>query len=335
MKHERLKVLLTADIEFDVNGSLTFPLSHSPAGAESVFRLSEGGAEHGLAPLLAPLRQYDLPATFFIETLQCHHFGLEPMGRVIERLVEHSKIDLQLHVHPCWRYFRDSNWRDSVQKIRRNDSMAGRGAECGEILSEAQAFFGQLTGSKPLALRTGSLSIDHAVYEAQAKLGIPLASSIGIALAPSPAPDLHAYSGLVRVDGVVEIPVTSFDALGLRGTQKKLLTVTGNALSQIVRVLEWHWRHASGPVVVLTHPSEMAPTYELKTPPEFTPAPLIQKRWGRLCQYLSENEDKFEVTSMQQSWGQFKTMPELRHSPYNGGPLPMLSQLLSRIGMTA
>ena len=332
MKTQRLQVCLTADIEFDVNGALTFPDLHRPCGSDAVFRPIAGKSE-GLEPLLQPLQEFRLPATMFVESLQCHHFGLDHMARVVERLRAVPAIDLQLHIHPCWAYFKDPAWQEAVKRVKVDDGMAGRKQAARALIEEAKAFFEQLTGMQPLAMRTGGLSVDADVYRAQAAVGIPLASSIGRAIAPSPDPELRAYNGLLHCAGVVEVPVTSFKALGPRGSYDKLLTLTGNSLFQIKRLLRWHHLRQQGPVVVLTHASEMASTPHLKTPCVFSKEPGAQRRWHALCEYLARNEETFEVLSFAQAWPRWRTQPAAKQAPYNGGLLTPFSQAFSRLGL--
>lgn len=329
-----VQVCLTADIEFVINGALTQPERHRPSGEGSVYRLCSGH-EEGLPPLLEPLRRFGLPATFFVESLQCIYFGLDPMRRVVERLRQVSEMDLQLHVHPCWLNFSEADWPTRVKTHGTHDSMAGRGAELDGIIAQAQDFFYKLTGQQALALRTGNLSVDLDVYAAQAKNGIPLASSVGTALAPSPDAVLRQYGGLLRHEGVVEIPVTSFKALGPRGPMDKLLTLAGNSLWQIRNLLDWAYENQAGPIVVLTHASEMADSPGLVSPPVFAALRRNQRRWERLCEHLSRNPDRFNVCSFAQAWPQWQQRPAQAMNAYDAGFAAPVSQVLAKMGVIA
>lgn len=325
-----LEVCLTADIEFVINGALSAPEQHRPSGAESVFRVVDG-REQGLAALLAPLVEFGLPATMFVETLQCIHFGQDPMRRVVERIMATPRMDLQLHVHPCWLNFRSADWAAQVKRKKTNDLMAGRGvANVTPILEEAMSLFQELVGRKPLALRTGSLSVDMDVYAAQARLGVPLASSVGVAVQRPAEPELHLFSGLARRHGVVEVPVTTFK--NWRG-RPKLLTLAGNSFHQIQTVLELCRGQGSGPLVILTHASEMADSPGLVTPPRFRSLPNNQRRWRNLCRYLATNQDRYAVRSFSQAWASWQAAPEKTFDPVRTGFRGAATELLRHVGL--
>ena len=333
MKHP-VQVCLTADIEFEINGSLAYPDVHRPCGAESVFRMQHD-REEGLLPLVEPLQRFGLPATFFIETMQSIHFDFAPMQSVAERLRQIPGMDMQLHLHPCWLNFRGTDWPAGIKQLRTNDMMAGRGDKALAIIEEARDRFREITGQTPLALRTGNLSVDMNVYEAQAKAGIPLASNIGLAMAPSPDVALRQYGGLFCLHGVVEVPVTSFREAGLRGRRNKLLTLTGNSLWQLRRVLQWAYDNQQGPVVILTHVSEMAASPGLVTPPVFTARRNNQRRWALLCEYLSQSSHQYQVCSFMQGWDGWKQATEHRMPAMDAGLAGPASKVLARLGLAA
>lgn len=298
-----------------------------------MFRVCHG-REEGLEPLLEPLKRFGLPATMFVETLQCIYFDVAPMQRVVERIRSVPRMDVQLHVHPCWLNFRHDDWARRLDTEKTHDSMAGRGAELKAIVAEACHYFVRVGGSMPLAMRTGNLSVDLNVYAAQAGVGIPLASSVGLAMQPSTDEELRHYGGLFRHHGVVEVPVTSFRAVGIRGGQDKLLTVAGNSLWQLRALLNWAYERQQGPVVILTHASEMADSPGLITPPVFEPLRRNQRRWASLCEYLAVNEERFDVCSFAEAWPRWQDSAQKSMSPYQAGLSAPMSQALAKFGLT-
>lgn len=329
MMSNKVEVCLTADIEFKINGAFAYPDRNQPVGADSVFRPANGVSE-GLAALLAPLRDYGLPSTMFVETLQRIHFGPGPMREVVSRIEAVPGADIQLHVHPCWLNFRHADWRSRVKQGATHDQMAGRGVDAAAILQEAVDNFVEIVGRRPLALRTGNLSVDMDVYAAQMKLGIPLASSVGFALEPSPDPELHLHGGLARRCGVVEVPVTSFKTWSRR---EKLLTLEGNSFRQLLWVLDRCHAQQSGPVVILTHASEMAASIGDGMPPRYKALPANQKRWRSLCQYLANNADRFVVRSFSEAWEDWQRSCERPVAAMQASLGAELSHWLSWVGM--
>lgn len=332
MPSQPLPVCLTADIEFEIRGALTYPDRCSPAGFESVQR-ENGGRSQGLASLLAPLSEFGLPATFFVEAMQVAHFGTEPMARVVKELKQYPLIDLQLHAHPCWEYLRAPDWRQTVGQVTKNDSMSGRGmAGAARILSLARDYFRQLTGQYPVAFRAGSLRIDGDLLRAQATVGLPLSSSGGKAYFGPEDPALSLWSGVARLDSVTELPVTSYK-VGVPGKNlAKILTVTGTPLSTMIRILEHAAKHNQGPVVFLTHASEMAEdAASIFEPPHYLPLRANQERWRELCRYLHENEARFRVLPFGPSIAFWQSLAPVSRNPYRGGMRDLSAIVLSRL----
>lgn len=320
MPSHPLIVCLTADIEFEIRGALTYPDRCSPVGFESVVR-DINGKSQGLAPLVDPLAELGLPATFFIETMQVAHFGTSPMAQVIKELSRHPLIDLQLHAHPCWEYMEDPNWRQIVQKIIKNDSMAGRGVDsAARILSRASDFFHQLTNRTPTVFRSGGLQVDQDLLLAQEKIGIHLSSSVGKAYFNPQAPNLSLWSGIARQNSVTEIPVTSYK-VGIPGhSVGKILTVTGTPFSTMIRILEHSFQSETGPLVFLTHASEMAvDAGGIFESARYVPIHSNQERWTRLCRYLHENRDRFLVLPFGSAANFWANQSPVSHPPYRGG----------------
>ncbi|MBL0355174.1 MAG: hypothetical protein WBB96_11890 [Candidatus Dechloromonas phosphoritropha] len=327
---------MTADIEFDIRGALTYPDRCSPAGFESVQR-KVGGRSQGLAPLLRPLSEFGLPATFFVEAMQVAHFGTEPMASVVNELKQYPLFDLQLHAHPCWEYLLAPDWRQTVGQVVKNDSLAGRGVGgATRILSLAADYFRHLTGQSPVAFRPGNLRIDGDLLRAQAAVGLPLSSSGGKAYFVPEDPSLSLWSGVARQDSVTEIPVTSYQVGVPWKNLAKLLTVTGTPLSTMIRILEHAAKHNQGPVVFLTHASEMAKdAASIFEPPRYVPLRTNQERWRELCCYLHENAARFRVLPFGPSVAFWQSLAPVSRNPYRGRVRDLsviaLSRLIKRV----
>lgn len=317
--HKPITVCLTADIEFEIRGALSYPDRCSPAGAESVFREVRGHSQ-GLGALLSPLIEFDLPATFFVETMQVAYFGLSPMQRVLRSVDNHELIDVQLHTHPCWDYLSNSNWRQTVTHIAKNDSMAGRGVQgATAVLAKSIDYFLQLTTKKPVAFRAGSLRVDADLFQALADVGLLLSSSVGKGYFEPSDPVLSLWSGVARMPPVTEIPVTSYQ-IGIAGKfLPKILTITGTPLSNIIRIIEYAARNGRGPIVLLTHASEMASDIStIFEPPSYAPNLANQLRWRELCRYLHDNRERFTVLTLGTSDEHWMRQPAVSHPPYRG-----------------
>ena len=115
---ERLRVVLSADIEFDINGALTYPRTQTPRGVESVFRECVGG-DQGLGFLVDTLDRHGLVGSFFVETLAARHFGVESIRHLVDRIGQNGQThEIELHVHPEWQHLGQDDWRDSLHTAR-------------------------------------------------------------------------------------------------------------------------------------------------------------------------------------------------------------------------
>ena len=152
----------------------------------------------------------------------------------------------------------------------------------------------------PSAVRAGSLMAGRSIYRAMAELDLPLASNVGFAIYPPEDASLHLYGGRHYVDGVMEVPVTSFVDWGRgRLTHWKLLTVTGVAAPETKALLRSAHCSGTSPVVLLTHASEY---FERVGGNGDTPRlnPLTRNRLLALCSYLKEHRDRFSVTTFRE-----------------------------------
>jgi len=311
-------VCITADIEFEIRGALGRPATCAPVGEDSMLRTVQGGCG-GLEALVRPLVQHSLPATFFVEVMQSLYFGLGPMQRVLERAAASQLIDFQMHLHPCWRYLAEDNWRQTVAAVKdKHDSMAGLGVHgAKEFLSQGIDLFKKLTGKSPVAFRSGSLKVDLDLMRAQAEVGIRLSSCVGHAYSPAADPGLALWSGIERFGAVTEVPVTSYLFTLGRWARPKLLTVTGTTLFTIRRILQDAWERQAGPVVLLTHASEMAVDVEdISSPPRYAAHRENQERWRGLCAYLDANRDRYQVMPLGAAVDYWESRPAVSHFPY-------------------
>jgi hypothetical protein len=265
--------------------------------------------------------------------MQTGHFGLESMAEIVEILRKCPHIDLQLHAHPCWEYLFQPDWRETVNLIAKNDSMAGRGVNSSaRILALAANYFRQLIGCPPKAFRAGSLRVDRDLLLAQAEVGIPISSSVGKAYFSPPSSELSIWSGVIRDGEITEIPVTSYQ-VGLFGKSiAKILTVTGTPLSTMIRVLEHAAANNQGPVVFLTHASEMAADVtNIFEPPRYLALSANQERWQRLCQYLHMNRERFSVRPLGAAASYWADRLPVSHRPYRGGGADFMAIALARL----
>jgi len=289
------EVLITVDTEFSIAGAFRNPAQRRPVGEPAV--LGEiNGRSHGLGFLLETLKRSHLPATFFVESFNVHYFGDNSMGRLARRIRDHGH-DVQLHIHPCWGVFRHPDWRERLGDSPPDDSMAGRTPEAVASLVREGADTVERWGlPRPVALRTGSLRVDRAVYAGMAAAGLGLASNVGLAIHRPAEPELQLTGGRHRVEGVLEVPVLGYRDLAWSGLDHvKNLTITGCSWAEIRWLLLAARRRGVRTVVLLTHPFEFVKYDESFS--TLRPNRVNQGRFRALCDFLTREADGFQATT--------------------------------------
>ncbi len=109
----------------------------------------------------------------------------------------------------------------------------------------------------PTAVRTGSLIMDRALYKVFAEAGLTVSSSVGCGIYQPSDSELNLYSAPRIVDGVMEIPVTSYWGSGpLMLRRKRLATVIGMGKWEQRVLLELARKSGAECLVILSHVNE-------------------------------------------------------------------------------
>lgn len=293
-----IDVILSADIEFDINGAFAFPQSRKPLGIESIER-SANGVASGIDPMMEALSKHSLPASFFIETLQSNYFGHDPMCQVVEKIRNYLPAsDFQLHIHPCWDVFLDPDWQTNFKPGKPNDDIRKLdSAQLDSCFQRSIQNFEEIAGKKPTAFRSGNLMVNLEVLKAQARAGIQVGSSVGLAYSYPEEAALQANGGVLNLDGITEIPVFSYEIKNFLLKKIKLLTVEGTPFPIIESILKWALKNNSGPIVLLTHASEFSRNASQDQNPAYVTNKAVVGRWNRLCQFLASQPENFNVTT--------------------------------------
>jgi len=244
-----IEVCITIDVEFGIGD---FDDPEEPHIAEPIVLGMIRGKEHGLGFLLDSFAEFGMHATFFVEALQTAYFGDEPMGGIARRIVK-AGHDVQLHLHPCWLYFEKTDGREPTT----NDSCAGRtGAELRHFFEFGLAALSRWGVPPPIAVRTGNFQVDQSVFQAAAKSGLRLSSSIAVPICRPSSDDLVLFGGKHRVGRILELPVFSYRYRVGRSDRVRALCITACSAAEIISVLRQAHAYQLSPVLILTHPQE-------------------------------------------------------------------------------
>lgn len=292
----KTKIYITIDAEFSIFGAFNNPQLCKPLGRQRVL-CEQDNASHGLGFLLDTLQKDNIKATFFIEALNKYYFGYEEMGGLVNNIVE-SGHDAQLHLHPCWTTFKNPNWQTLPKsEIASDDITQYTVNQMKDLIADGMESFSRWGVNPPIALRTGSLFASRNLYTAMAEAGIKYASNICVAINSPAEQELKLFNGCHPIGDCYELPVASFkDFELLSKPHYKGLTIIGSSWFEIKHLLNSATQLGIKHLVILTHPFEYIKT-KSSVYSSFKINTLAKKRFLKLCQFLAENQDKFEVAT--------------------------------------
>lgn len=208
-----LRVILSVDTEASIGGAWTSPDCRPLSMTRRAFCDTDRGP-FGLPFIVGELERYGMRSTFLCEMLACGVLGEGDVGRATEYLLTRGQ-DVQLHVHPTFRFYGDYVRSGVPVEVRRSFMGSDRVAELGEavqedVIGESIDWFRRLCGYLPVAFRAGSYAANSCTLGVLERLGIRLDSSYNPAYAQHGS---FMKEGLIpnrvqRIGGVFEYPVT-------------------------------------------------------------------------------------------------------------------------------
>lgn len=333
MKVEKEKkpteVVITIDTEFSAGGAFEdLTGTRRPVGEPNVTG-PVGGKDQGLGFMLDTFARHDVPATFFVETLQTRHFGPEPMGALARRIHE-AGHDVQMHLHPLWLAFDGEYIARDMTPWPPDDDCSGRSFdELVAIMEHGINVFATWGLPRPVALRTGNLAVDRNVYRAQAKAGLPLASNIGVYVYKPEDRSLQLNGGRHRIEGVLELPVLCFNDLDVgRLRHQRILQVASAGWQEQRAVLERARAHGVETVVVLTHPFEFFKRGDPQCR-DLRPNRVNQARLNELCAYVQANPSSFRFTTFGSAKERWLAEADLPSPDLTVPPAPVVARIVN------
>ncbi|MFC7050751.1 polysaccharide deacetylase family protein [Emcibacter nanhaiensis] len=291
----KTKVVLTVDTEPSIAGAFDDPDKYSPLIHEPVWGEADGKSQ-ATGFMIETLKEHGQIATFFVETAHTAYFSDAPMGRYVERLTAAGQ-DIQLHLHPCWASYENGSL-NSGSRVSDNCSELAED-QLVELLRQGMDTIERWTGNRPTSMRTGNFATSLCVFRAMEKAGLKYASNICTAVAPPPEPALQVASGKHVFAGVEELPVTCFADPGPigRGRLKPMQVTALSAAEQIALLNQAHNKRLEA-VIIVTHPFEYIKINNFRYD-GLRANKLVQSRLQKLCGFLADNPDRFDMTSLE------------------------------------
>lgn len=261
------QVLITIDTE------LTWRHFAAEAGWRDNFALSYDPAGAGVPYQLEVLKRHDLRACFFVDPMPAMVYGIEPIRRMVEPILEAGQ-EVQLHLHSFWHDLAQGRKEDARFELIDFDKAGQR-----DLIETARDLLIAAGAPAPAAFRSGSYAANADTLDALSDLGIAFDSSHNGAEHPWPSalPLDPALIDPVRCRGVTEIPITQIRRRdgGLRPFQ--ICALSRQEMEAALAHAAFN-RHRI--VTIVCH------SFELATRDGRRVNRLVRGRFDRLCAFL-------------------------------------------------
>lgn len=266
------RVLLTIDTE------LTWRPGGDWSNWREAFARSYEAAGVGVHYQLRVLARHALKACFFVDPMPACVYGLDPVRRMIEPILEAGQ-EVQLHLHPLWVGARDGRTR-SERQLARYDI----GSQI-DLISRARDMLVEAGAPEPIAFRAGNYSANDDTLRALSMLGFRFDSSHNGHQHPWPSAITLPRDQIAPVEhlGMIEIPVTLISD----GPRSRHLQICAVSLGELKAAIEHAEVEQSPLVTIVTH------SFELANRAGTAPNRIHVKRFEALCEWLARERRRF------------------------------------------
>ena len=301
----RTRVYLTVDTETSMAGA--WGQAHlRPLPAEKRIFCLIRDRDHGIGWICDALQARGMKATFFCEVLASLVLGEADTRSYLSYLLTRGQ-DVQLHTHPNYffyaRYLEALARGESYHHAQRSDTISRLPADAQrQILELAVQIFSKLTDRRPMAYRSGSYAMARATMQILSSLGIVIDSSYNPPYETSGSfpNDALEPNKVQRIEGVWEVPVTvARQSLPQANIYKgfKPFEISALSFGEMRRILE-HACEAGVPHVVAVFHSFSAVKSRDPQYSQMRADRIVRRRFERLLDYLANNRQRLEVTTL-------------------------------------
>lgn len=284
-----LDVFFTVDVEVWCDGWHNIDEKFPNAFRKYIYGPTSKG-NYGLPYKLNILKDHGLTGVFFIEPLFSARFGQAPLAEIVGLVLENAQ-EAQLHLHTEWVDESKDPILKNVRTKRKHLRLYSM-EEQATLISAGAKLLMQAGVKNINAFRAGSFAFNRDTLRALAANRIPFDSSYNASLF---GPESGVMPGKILVEpvecgGVYEYPMTVFKdgTKSLRHAQ-----LTSCSYQEIERLLWQALEAGRRSFVILSHSSELL--NQAKTRPD----DVVVKRFQRLCTFLDQNRDSFNVRGFQ------------------------------------
>ena len=302
------RVLLTIDTE------LVWRHHAAGFGWEANFARSYEAAGVGIYHQLQVLRDHGLKACFFVDPMPALVFGLEPVRRMVDPILEAGQ-EVQLHLHPFWSDLAQGRPSGEHRELAAFSLETQR-----ELIGQARDLLVSAGAPSPVAFRAGSYAANADTLTALAAHGIRFDSSHNGSQHPGLS-QLPLDPMLITprpVGKVIEVPVGQIEETPGRLRHLQICAVS---LRELTTALIHGAREHHPVTTIVSH------SFELATRDGLRRNGVVYQRFLGLCRFLADNRG-----GMPTAW--FADLDELdldaAGRPLSGTATPRLRRMASQ-----
>jgi hypothetical protein len=297
----KTQVYITVDVESSMGGAWSDPALRPVPSSRRIF-CDIQGESHGIGFLTRELGSRGMRGTFFSEVFAAKVFGDQDTSRWFDHLL-HSGQDVQLHTHLNFHHY--ARYLATGEKpLKRPDSLARVDSPqlMRELCEEAIDLFQRFAGSRPLVYRGGSWICSRELTTEFSRLGIQLDSSFNPSMegAGSFTGESLQPNLLQRLGDIWELPVSvarqRLPEASLQGDLRPL-DPTSMSVAELKTALDFAHAGRSAHVCVVLHSFSAVKAADYQYT-RLRPDHVVQRRFCGLLDYLHQNSDRFEVSTL-------------------------------------
>lgn len=251
-------------------------------------RTSRGNV--GLPYQIEVLRRSGLKATYFVEALFAGRAGEQHLCEIV-RVLQEGGQDVQLHVHTEWlgelsHEKLPSNFRQHIRQFSEFDQT--------RIIARGINNLRDAGATNVCAFRAGNFGANFDTLRALANNGIHIDSSYNSCFLDAEC-QMRTVESMLQprtIHGVCVFPVTTF--VDFPGHERPA-QLCACSFQELTKALLQAWRNKQYSFVIVWHPFELMK--DVRNPAKRRPDLINVRRFERLCEFLSNNRDKFRSST--------------------------------------
>ena len=287
----KVNVFITVDAEHSIGGAFKDP-KLKPVGNGKRIYGKIGDKFYGIPLMMDIADRYGIRLTFFVEVLNKYYFGEEETKKVCEYILNRGH-DVQLHLHPNYLNFNSPNpCQQNYSDFIGTYSLA----EQIELISEGIKVLIQNGVSKPIAFRAGCFGANQDTLKALKENGFLIDCSYNRAyIGETCFLKDNGINDLAYFNGIWEFPITNFiESTKLRTKRFMPLDINGVSYQEMKYFLNKTKSDGPRNITILLHSFSFIKPYDVQYN-KVKPRWQVIKRFEKLCKYLKDNSDSFEV----------------------------------------